>query len=186
MGDAACGEGYDPRYLRRAEAYRGGAGEMRMALSYVAAVAMAMTILASGASAQSGDSATTKELTAMLGQFLNDAGTGNRAGFDRFFAEDVIYTRNTGVVSDKADIMRNVGTIAPSAESKNVYSAEDVTVHDLGDTGIVSFRLVARTEHKDGKSETAYYRNTATFLRRGGKWQVVAWQATKIAEPPAK
>ena len=27
---------------------------------------------------------------------LQDAGTGNREGFERFFADDVIYTRNTG------------------------------------------------------------------------------------------
>jgi ketosteroid isomerase-like protein len=130
----------------------------------------------------SADSATVRELKGMLRQFLQDAGTGNREGFERFFADDVIYTRNTGVVSDKAAIMKGIGTIAPSTESKNIYSGEDVTVHDFGDTAVVAFHLVARTEHKDGKVETANYRNTATFLRRNGKWQVVAWQATKIAE----
>jgi ketosteroid isomerase-like protein len=131
------------------------------------------------------NSATAREVTAMLRQFLQDAGTGNREGFDRFFADDVIYTRNTGVVSDKAAIMKGVGTIAPSVENKNIYSAEDITVHDFGDAAVLAFRLVARTEHKDGKVETANYRNTAMFLRRNGKWQVVAWQATKIADASA-
>jgi ketosteroid isomerase-like protein len=89
------------------------------------------------------------------------------------------------VVSDKAAIMKGVGTIAPSVENKNIYSAEDITVHDFGDAAVLAFRLVARTEHKDGKVETANYRNTAMFLRRNGKWQVVAWQATKIADASA-
>ena len=44
----------------------------------------------------------------------------------------------------------------------------------------VNFRLVQHNE-KDGKQETNYFRNTGTFLKRNGKWQVVAWQATKIA-----
>jgi hypothetical protein len=46
---------------------------------------------------------------------------------------------------------------------------------------IVAFRLVGNTTHVDGKVETAQYRNTGTFLRRNGRWQAVAWQATKIS-----
>ena len=65
----------------------------------------------------------------------------------------------------------------------DVFSiTEDVTVHDYGDTAIVAFRLVARTEHSDGKIEMSNYRNTGTFLRRDGRWQVVAWQSTKMPE----
>jgi hypothetical protein len=45
----------------------------------------------------------------------------------------------------------------------------------------VAFRLVGTTT-KDGKTEVSRYLNTGTFLKRDGKWQVVAWQATKI--PP--
>jgi hypothetical protein len=46
---------------------------------------------------------------------------------------------------------------------------------------VVNFRLVQHNE-KDGKQETNYFRNTGTFLKRNGKWQVVAWQATKAPE----
>jgi hypothetical protein len=48
---------------------------------------------------------------------------------------------------------------------------------------VVAFRLVGRTE-KDGAVETARYRNTGTFLKHDGRWQVVAWQATRIADAP--
>jgi ketosteroid isomerase-like protein len=129
--------------------------------------------------------ATVNELTTMLRQFLGDASTNNAAGFEKFFADDVIYTRSAGAVTTKPEIMKSVTGPQPASDSKSTFSAEDITVHDYGDTAVVAFRLVGRTEHKDGKVEEAYYRNTGTFLKRDGRWQVVAWQATKIPEQPA-
>jgi ketosteroid isomerase-like protein len=128
--------------------------------------------------------ATVNELTAMLQQFLRDASTNNVAGFDSFFADDVIYTRSAGSVTTKPEIMQSVKNAKPNPNTKVTYSGEDITVHDYGDCAVIAFRLVGRTEHSDGKVEEAYYRNTGTFLRRNGKWQVVAWQATKIPEQP--
>jgi ketosteroid isomerase-like protein len=103
--------------------------------------------------------------------------------FDKFFAEDVIYTRSTGAVITKADIMGSLGKASVATSEKTSYSAEDITVRTYGGTAVVAFRLVGRTEEKDGTVETTNYRNTGTFLKRDGRWQVVAWQATKIAEP---
>jgi ketosteroid isomerase-like protein len=123
----------------------------------------------------------TGEVTALLREFLEAAGRSDRAIFDKFFADDVIYTRATGAVITKADIMESLGKPTPASEGKSTYSAEDITVHEYGDTVIVAFRLVGRTEHDDGKGETAHYRNTGTFLRRNGRWQAAAWQATKIS-----
>jgi ketosteroid isomerase-like protein len=123
----------------------------------------------------------TAEVTALLREFIAGAGSGDRAIFERFFADDVIYTRATGIVITKADIMGSLGKPAAS-EGKSSYSAEDITVHEYGDTVIVAFRLEGRTEHGDGKVEQAHYRNTGTFLRRNGRWQAVAWQATKISD----
>ena len=122
------------------------------------------------------------EVTALLHEFISNAGSGDRAIFDKFFAADVIYTRATGAVITKASIMEGLGKPAPASAGKSSYSAEDITVHEYGDTVIVAFRLEGRTEHGDGKVETSHYRNTGTFLRRNGRWQAVAWQATKISE----
>jgi ketosteroid isomerase-like protein len=125
----------------------------------------------------------TQEVTALLREFISGAGSGDRAIFEKFFADDVIYTRASGVLITKASIMESLGKPAPASEGKSTYTAEDITVHEYGDTVIVAFRLVGHTEHGDGKVETAHYRNTGTFLRRNGRWQAVAWQATKISEP---
>jgi ketosteroid isomerase-like protein len=124
----------------------------------------------------------TEEVTALLREFIAGAGSGDRAIFEKFFADDVIYTRATGVVITKADIMASLGKPAAASEGKSSYSAEDITVHEYGETVIVAFRLEGHTEHGDGKVEQAHYRNTGTFLRRNGRWQAVAWQATKISD----
>jgi ketosteroid isomerase-like protein len=137
------------------------------------------SISAAGIGAQSKAS---EEVTALLREFMAGAGSGDRAIFQKFFADDVIYTRATGAVITKADIMQSLGKPAPASEGKSTYSAEDITVHEYGDTVIVAFRLEGRTVHDDGKVELAHYRNTGTFLRRNGRWQAVAWQATKISE----
>lgn len=126
----------------------------------------------------------TQELTTLLHEFMDAAGRGDRAVFDKFFAEDVIYTRATGAVITKADIMASLekGATASAPKEKTTYSAEDITVHEYGDTAVVAFRLVGKTEQSDGKTVVNHYRNTGTFLRRNGRWQAVAWQATKMSE----
>ena len=135
-----------------------------------------------GAPQRSGDASTKEKLNVMLRQFLVDAAHGNAAGFETFFADDVIYTRSAGIVTNKAEIMKSVSNSKPTTDPKTTYSAEDVTVHDYGETAVVAFQLVARTERSDGKFETSNYRNTGTFLRRKGRWQVVAWQSTKMPD----
>jgi len=70
-------------------------------------------------------------------------------------------------------------------EGTAVYTAEDIRVQQYGDTAIVAFRLVATTD-KAGTKNVANYFNTGTFLKRNGKWQVIAWQATALPKADTK
>ena len=120
------------------------------------------------------------ELTKMLNEFLAGASRNDAAAHERFWADDLIYTSSSGKRIGKADILREVHSEAPKSEGPApVYTAEDVRIHQYGDTAIVAFRLV-ETE----KTTITNYLNTGTFLKRNGTWQVVAWQATKM--PPDK
>ena len=146
-------------------------------------VTMMMGVLISVAAAQTPpESPAKKEVASLLKEFLDAAGRGDPAVFQKFFADDVIYTRATGAVIQKTEIMQSLRNLRPTPESKTTYSGDDITVHEYGDMMVVAFRLAARTDRADGKSEITYYRNTGTFLRRDGRWQVVAWQATKISD----
>jgi ketosteroid isomerase-like protein len=124
------------------------------------------------------------ELTKLLHEFLAGAGRNDAAMHDRFWAEDVIYTSALGVRRGKAEIMANVRSPEPPKpeDGTTVYTAEDIRIQQYGDTAIVAFRLVSTTD-KAGAKEVANYLNTGTFLKRGGKWQVVGWQATKMPPP---
>jgi uncharacterized protein (TIGR02246 family) len=130
-------------------------------------------------------SGTEQQVTKMLRDFLAAVPRGDRQVFDSFFADDVVYTRSAGVTVNKAEIMKNIDVRATN-EPGATYEADDITVHPYGDNlAIVNFRLVMHTT-KDGKQETARLRNTGTFLKRNGKWQVVAWQSTRVPEGTEK
>jgi Domain of unknown function (DUF4440) len=126
------------------------------------------------------DSAVTQELTQMVRNFLAEVPKGDRKVFDNFFADDVIYTRSAGVTVDKAEILKNIDVRAAN-EPQATFEADGFTVHPYGDTAVVNFRLVMHNI-TDGKQQTVYFRNTGTFLKRNGKWQVVSWQATRATE----
>jgi ketosteroid isomerase-like protein len=119
------------------------------------------------------------ELTKLLNDFLAGAGKNDIAMHDRFWAEELVYTSALGRRKTKADIMRELKaetTTSPRPdEGTTVYTAEEIRIQQYGDTAIVAFRLIATDS---GKKEVKSYLNTGTFLKRNGKWQVVAWQAT--------
>lgn len=150
---------------------------MKLALSSMIVVVM----LGAGLQAQTAPDAA--ELTALLKSFLVGASRNDAAMHDRFWADDLIYTTSSGRRKGKADIMRDLRSApAPNAaEPATIFTAEDIRIQQYGTTAIVAFRLVG-TSKKDGKTEVANFLNTGTFLKRDGKWQVVSWQATKMAE----
>jgi len=96
----------------------------------------------------------------------------------------VIYTGSSGRRVGKADILKDVRSApAPKpGDPKTIFSAADVRIQQYGNSAIVAFRLVGTTE-REGKTEVANYLNTGTFLKRGGRWQVVSWQATRVPRP---
>ncbi len=138
-----------------------------------------MLMLTSGLHAQTApDSAA---LTSLLKEFLDGASRNDAAMHDRFWAEDLIYTGSSGRRIGKADILRDQRSApaSKSGDAATAYSAEDIRIQQYGTTAIVAFRLVGTTR-REGKTETANYLNTGTFLKRNGKWQVVSWQATRM------
>jgi ketosteroid isomerase-like protein len=95
-----------------------------------------------------------------------------------------VYTGSGGRRRGKAEILADVRSApAPKpGDPATVYSAEDVSVRQYGDTAVVAFRLVVTTTGSGG-ADVARYLNTGTFVKRRGRWQVVAWQATHIPAP---
>lgn len=141
--------------------------------------AFLILLIASRVFAQSAPDAA--ELTKLLNDFLTGASRNDPAAHERFWADDLIYTRSAGRRDNKVDIMRNVRSApAPKpTDPKTVYTAEDIQIQQYGDTAIVAFRLVSTTEI-GGNKQVAHNLNSGTFVKRNGKWQVVSWQSTRV------
>ena len=147
----------------------------RLLISIVFAI---LTVSAVGAQDSARDRT---DLTRLLDEFLIGAGSNDPDMHDRFWADDLIYTRAIGQRIGKAELMKGVRSAKPPkpGDPVTVYSAEDVRVQQYGDVAVVAFRLVGTTV-KDDKTQVSRFFNTGTFVRRKGKWRVVAWQATGI------
>jgi ketosteroid isomerase-like protein len=144
-----------------------------------------LLLLTSGALAQTAPDAA--ELTKLLNDFLAGASRNDAAIHDRFWADDLIYTRSAGRRVNKAEVMRDVRSApAPQpTDPKTVYTAEDIRIQQYGDTAVVAFRLVATTE-TGGTKNVANLLNSGTFVKRDGKWQVVNWQSTRMPRTEAE
>lgn len=124
------------------------------------------------------------ELKRLLAWFLDGASRNDAAVHERFWAEELVYTRSAGVRTDKAGILADVRKGADPAEPPTAYSAEDVDVRQYGDTAIVAFRLVGKVGGDN--PDTLNFLNTGTFLKRNGEWRAIAWQATRMPLAPAQ
>jgi ketosteroid isomerase-like protein len=154
----------------------------------VAALLPMMAIAQSNVQAQKPNAGpqdtTTQQVTQLVRDFLANVPKNDPKVFQEFFADDVIYTRATGLTVTKADILRNIDVRATN-DPQMTFEADDFTVHPYGEMAVVNFRLIAHNT-ENGKPTTVYYRNTGTFLKRNGKWQAVAWHATKVPEAATK
>lgn len=157
---------------------------IRSVTGFTAIAALAVSPLAAADDAQQADET---ELRAMLHDFLANSST--EAAHARFWADDLVYTSSNGTRFGKSDIMEGFAMDAEDEPTEStedpeeeqgptlVYTGEDVKVQLYGTTAIVTFRLVGTPD--DGSAKDEYF-NSGTFLKRGGEWRVVSWQATII------
>jgi len=157
----------------------------------VAMILLASALAASNAGAQakpvsadqSKPGATAEaDVRKLLNEFLAGAQQPDVKLYDRFFADDVVYTGSSSGMQTKYSIMKSL--VPPKEHDPIVmFRAEDVIVHMYPENNIaiVAFRLVMDSDDH-GTVSTSFYRNTGTFLFHNGRWQVIAWQATPV--PP--
>ena len=99
----------------------------------------------------------------------------DKAALDSLLADDLTYGRTSGVRHSKAEVMALVGAGGPYALD---YSTPDSLVARVyGETGVVTGLLKVKLS-----AQPAPYtlRFTDTWVRRAGRWQLVAFQATRL------
>jgi ketosteroid isomerase-like protein len=96
---------------------------------------------------------------------------------EKLYADEYLFTEPTGITSDKAQDIAN-------AKSKDYvitgFKLSDLKVHIYGDTSTVTGRNSLQATFK-GEEANGIYRFTDVFVKRNGRWQCVASQATMVA-----
>jgi ketosteroid isomerase-like protein len=104
----------------------------------------------------------------------------DRAALDAFFADEVMVTAPMGIVVDKAAVMDEVERA--SKVKVEEYTKDDIQVRIFGDTVVTSYRVSAKGVH-DGVKIDQTFRMSNVWLKRNGRWQVVARHAAKLEQP---
>jgi ketosteroid isomerase-like protein len=98
---------------------------------------------------------------------------------ERILAPEFVTTDSDGRVTTRAERMARGRSGAVKFQS---FAQDDYKVRVIGDTAIITGRVTQKGV-RDGKDMSGQERFTDTFMRRGGQWQAVASQSTRIAKP---
>jgi hypothetical protein len=107
---------------------------------------------------------------------------GNQEPFKKYFAEDLLYFDEKGRSMDKAALLKDIQPL-PQGYSGSIKIVRPKS-HIESNVAILSYDM-DEIEMVFGQKLTARYHETDTWLRRGGKWQIVAAQVLRYYEDPA-
>ena len=102
---------------------------------------------------------------------------GDVAFVDRSEAEEYVYTDPNGQLSNKKDSLEAAKGGAAKISS---FKIRDVKVHVYGDSAVLTGQTQLKGKDENGGDFSGDYRWTDVFVRRDGRWQAVASQATTI------
>jgi hypothetical protein len=144
--------------------------------------AYALLTVAAHATPREANKITQEELVRHTQELVDSIAAGNQTPWKTFFAEDAVYSDETGKTMDKAALVANV-TPLPKGYSGTIKVVKPQS-RILGQTAILSYDL-DETETVFGQVLHARYHGTDTWLLRNGRWQIVAGQLLRFYEDPA-
>jgi len=115
-----------------------------------------------------------QEFQRLENEWLNSYLRGDKQTFDRIVADDFTRTDESGKFATKAEEKELVQ--APPASVNASLTNEDMQVRVYGETAVVTGRIVSKVQ--DGLNFQSRF--TDTFVKRKGRWQVVARHYSRI------
>ncbi|HEY0673656.1 MAG TPA: nuclear transport factor 2 family protein [Longimicrobiales bacterium] len=122
------------------------------------------------------DSAATRVLTELEYQLNDLLMRGDWQSYASYLAEDYWQTTRRGEVRSKQDVIAAMQK--RSGPERERTTPDSVRVRVYGDTGVLTAVLTGRAD--DGGTITFRSRILKTFVRRNGRWYMVAMQGTAI------
>ena len=103
----------------------------------------------------------------------------DRAVLDRFYADEYIFTNEDGVASNKT---KEIADITSGVFRLTSFKFSDFKVHVYGEVAVVTGQNNIKGRWEDNaKDVSGPYRFTDVFVMRGGRWQCVASQSSRIS-----
>jgi hypothetical protein len=125
----------------------------------------------------SSDVATEKELTRIAQELMDAVAVGDKAVWEKYVADDLIYTDENWKVLTKKEIIDSMAPL-PKGYTGSIR-VSNVQSRINGDAAILSWRALEE-ENILGQKLTPTYLVTDTYFRRDNRWQLVATQITVL------
>jgi ketosteroid isomerase-like protein len=98
---------------------------------------------------------------------------------EQLLGDDLTYVHSNGMVDTKASYLDGLR----SGRSRYLtMDMSDIAVRSLGDTALINARFSARVKVGDNEVNPIA-RVLIVYAKRDGRWQMVAWESTSIANP---
>jgi len=149
-----------------------------------ASVLSALVLLAAGHAAawQDGPGKAEQEVRKLEREWLDAYEKNDAEAMERIVAEGFTITFPNGAMQAKPDLMRMIR--APRKGPAPKFRTEGVESRAYGDTVILTGRVIGEYQ-QDGKTVRDESRYTDTYVKRDGRWQVVASHLSNV-EPPRR
>ena len=117
-----------------------------------------------------------KELTRLEQVWNNAHLSGDHAALEKLWAEDLFVTVPDMPVMNKEESL----AIWKAGKMKfDIYKTSDIRIKVYGNSAVVTGQLVRIRDAKSTKFEDDW-RFTKVYVRRDGRWQVVAWHGSHV------
>ena len=126
-----------------------------------------------------------REVRTLEEQLAKAIVSGDRKFFDRTLADDFTHTSHGGVFKTKAQWMAESKFAEERAKSGSThydaFELDQLEVRLYGETAVVTGRSTPKGTTADGQPITGQFRFLRVWVKRGGRWQAVAFQGTRVA-----
>jgi ketosteroid isomerase-like protein len=147
-------------------------------MKLVFVVTMLSAALCSSAPGQSKRADVEQTVMSIEKEMLDALLKGDSSALERYLADSYVSTGPDGSVEDKA---QNIADLKSGDLKLQSATLDDPKVRVYGDTAIVTYASADKGTYK-GKDITGKTRWTDVFVKRNGRWQLVASQGSRVVQ----
>jgi ketosteroid isomerase-like protein len=152
-------------------------------------VGIALTVVGSAKSEDRDDLRAEREIRELEAEFGRAVVNGDRAFYERVLAADFTHTSHSGQFKTRAQWLaenkfdNRPGHPQPGKTYYEAFEVDDLAVRVYGETAVVTGRSTPKGRTAKGEPIRGRYRFLRVWVKRDGRWQAVAFEGTRIAEP---